>query len=42
MTEQMERPKARWYIVHTHAGFEQRVEQTIREMMRTGQDDGLI
>lgn len=34
--------KARWYIVHTYSGFEQRVEQTIKEMMRTGQDGGLI
>lgn len=35
-------PKARWYIVHTYSGFEQRVEQTIREMMRTKQDEGAI
>lgn len=35
-------PKARWYIVHTYSGFEQRVEQTLKEMMRTGQDEGLI
>lgn len=35
-------PQSRWYIVHTYSGFEQRVEQTIREMMRTGQDQGLI
>jgi transcriptional antiterminator NusG len=35
-------PRARWYIVHTYSGFENRVEQTIREMMRTGQDDGAI
>ena len=34
--------RARWYIVHTYSGFEQRVEQTIREMMRTGQENGLI
>lgn len=34
--------KARWYIVHTYSGFEHRVEQTIREMMRTGQDGGLV
>ncbi len=33
---------ARWYIVHTYSGFEQRVEKTIQEMMRTGQDDGLV
>ncbi|CAM2057861.1 transcription termination factor NusG [Desulfovibrionales bacterium] len=31
-----------WYIVHTYSGYEQRVEQTIREMMRTGQAQGLI
>jgi len=35
-------PRARWYIVHTYSGFEQRVEQTVREMMRTGQDKDLI
>jgi len=35
-------PKARWYIVHTYSGFEQRVELTVREMMRTEQDKGLI
>ncbi len=34
--------KSKWYIVHTYSGFEQRVEQTIREMMRTEQDNGLI
>lgn len=33
---------SRWYILHTYSGFEQRVEQTIREMMRTGQEGGLI
>ena len=37
-----ERAPARWYIVHTYSGFENRVEQTIREMMRTGQDEGAI
>ncbi|NJB69528.1 transcriptional antiterminator NusG [Desulfobaculum xiamenense] len=43
MTEQNDSlPKARWYIVHTYSGFEQRVEQTLREMMRTGQDSGQI
>ena len=44
MTEELQAttPKARWYIVHTYSGFEQRVEQTLREMMRTGQDKGQI
>jgi len=32
----------RWYILHTYSGFEQRVEQTIREMMRNRQENGLI
>ncbi|MBQ7608434.1 MAG: transcription termination/antitermination protein NusG [Desulfovibrionaceae bacterium] len=32
----------RWYIVHTYSGFEQRVQKTINELMRTGQDEGLI
>jgi transcriptional antiterminator NusG len=41
-TETPQGKKARWYIVHTYSGFEQRVEQTVREMMRTGQDNGLI
>jgi len=31
-----------WYILHTYSGFEQRVEQMIRELMRTGQDNGCI
>ena len=35
-------PRARWYILHTYSGFENRVEQTIREMMRQWQDNGLI
>lgn len=34
--------KPRWYIVHTYSGFEQRVQKTINEMMRTGQDQGMI
>ena len=34
--------KARWYIVHTYSGFEQRVQKTINELRRTGQDEGLI
>lgn len=37
-----QRPRARWYIVHTYSGFENRVEQTLREMIRTGQDKGYI
>jgi transcriptional antiterminator NusG len=41
-TESQAEPKARWYIVHTYSGFEQRVEKTILEMMRTGQDRGEI
>jgi len=41
-TDQPEEDRGRWYIVHTYSGFEQRVEQTIREMMRTGQENGLI
>ncbi len=35
-------PLSRWYILHTYSGFEQRVEQTIRELVRTKQDQGLI
>lgn len=35
-------PKARWFIIHTYSGFEQRVEQTIKEMIRTGQAKGLV
>ncbi|MBD5103455.1 MAG: transcription termination/antitermination protein NusG [Ruminococcaceae bacterium] len=35
-------PKAKWYIVHTYSGFEQRVQKTIKEMQRTGQDLGMI
>ena len=34
--------EAKWYIVHTYSGYEQRVEQTLKEMMRTGQDKGYI
>lgn len=36
------REVSRWYILHTYSGFEQRVEQTIREMMRNRQENGLI
>lgn len=48
MTDMIDTPlpeaqaKARWFIVHTYSGFEHRVEQTIREMMRTGQAEGFI
>ena len=31
-----------WYILHTYASYEQRVEQTIREMIRTDQANGAI
>lgn len=31
-----------WYIVHTHTGYEQRVERTLREMIRTNRALGLI
>lgn len=34
--------QARWYVVHTYAGYEQRVEKTILEMIRTGQSENLI
>ena len=34
--------KARWYIIHTYSGFEQRVEQTIKQMIRTGESQDLI
>jgi len=34
--------KSRWYIVHTYSGFEQRVEATIKEMMRINQSQDLI
>lgn len=37
-----ENPKARWYIIHTYSGYERRVEETIRQMMRTGQTKDLI
>jgi transcription termination/antitermination protein NusG len=41
MTEQST-PTARWYIIHTYSGYEQRVEQTIQEMIRTNIAGGLI
>ena len=34
--------KPRWYILHTYSGFEQRVQKTINEMIRNGQDGGTI
>jgi transcriptional antiterminator NusG len=42
LQQQTPEAKPRWYIVHTYSGFEQRVEKTIKEMMRTEQDQGLI
>lgn len=42
ITEESTGPKARWYILHTFSGYEQRVEKTLLEMMRTGQDKGYI
>lgn len=41
-SEEQQKPRARWYIVHTYSGYEQRVEQTIKEMIRTGQAGGYI
>jgi transcription termination/antitermination protein NusG len=41
MTEQSS-PTAKWYIIHTYSGYEQRVEQTIQEMIRTNVAGGLI
>ena len=35
-------PKARWFILHVYSGFEQRVEKTIKEMIRTGQAKDLV
>ncbi|MDO5536752.1 MAG: transcription termination/antitermination protein NusG [Desulfovibrionaceae bacterium] len=42
--EESSQPKkrARWYLLHTYSGFEQRVEKTIKEMIRRGEDNGLI
>ena len=41
-TELADTREGKWYILHTYSGFEQRVKQTIKEMMRTGQDQGQI
>ncbi len=34
--------RPRWYLLHTYSGFEQRVEKTVKELIRTGQDRGDI
>ena len=34
--------EAYWYILHTHSGYEQRVEKAIRELMRTEKDGQMI
>jgi transcription termination/antitermination protein NusG len=41
MTEQST-SAAKWYIIHTYSGYEQRVEQTIQELIRTNIAGGLI
>lgn len=41
-SENADEKRFRWYIVHTYSGFEQRVEKTINEMIRTGQSRGEI
>jgi transcription termination/antitermination protein NusG len=41
MTEQSS-STAKWFIIHTYSGYEQRVEQTIQEMIRTNIAGGLI
>ena len=41
-TESASNMEGHWYILHTYSGFEQRVEQMIRELMRSGQDQGCI
>ncbi len=42
--EQAEEPRkeARWYLLHTYSGYEQRVQKTIMEMRKRGEDNGLI
>ena len=40
--ESMTDTNAHWYILHALSGYEQRVEKTIAEMIRTGQGEGLI
>lgn len=41
MTEEKTQ-EAKWFIIHTYSGYEQRVEQTIQEMIRTDQTGGRI
>ena len=41
-SESASKEAGHWYILHTYSGFEQRVEQMIRELMRSGQDQGCI
>jgi transcription termination/antitermination protein NusG len=42
MSEETPATKFRWYILHVYSGFEHRVEQTIKEMVRTGQAKDLV
>ncbi|MBO6279039.1 MAG: transcription termination/antitermination factor NusG [Mailhella sp.] len=35
--EPVDRSQGRWYILHTYSGFEQRVEQEIRQLMIDGE-----
>lgn len=37
-----EQERARWYIIHTFSGYEQRVEKAISEMIKNDQAEGLI
>jgi transcriptional antiterminator NusG len=39
---QNQEQKARWYIVQTLSGYEQRVEKSIQEMIRKNQTGGLV
>ncbi len=42
MIEETPTLKFRWYIMHVYSGFEHRVEQTVKEMIRTGQAKSLV
>lgn len=42
MSEETPAIKFRWYILHVYSGFEHRVEQTIKEMVRTGQAKDMV